>query len=359
MTNCRFSPRSCHADKGLSRGPTTNCADLLLFAAVPDRAMLEQGFYAAEAEGLRRHPLVRSVTITNDLAEVRHATVDGIISYFYSHSAAVAAIAKIKGVPVIATGGGEQVFRDSSTPAPTFALRLAAFHACTLLLDRILATSTSDFERMRKLVLFRRNCIKLSFHGVAAVEAASPAHFTYQRAPSSLVTIAGLDTELNVRRKGVLEAVDLLARFSSRDSSASLTIIGRTTCREMVAAYALRRNVRDRLHFAGYVTEKEKIDLLHRSRFYVQLSEYEGFGIGALEALAHGCQVIHTNVGGLRDTVGDYGIVVSRDAVNSIDPGRFPAYGIPEWSRFQTHLSQFNRVHRAETIVRALGFSPS
>ncbi len=333
--------------------------DLLLFAAVPRRTMLDQGFYAAEAQGLRGMPGVRSVTATNSLARVRRARVDGIVSYFYSHTAAVAAIARMRGIPVVATGGGEQLVHDAATGAANYAARLAAFQACTALADRLLATSTDDYERMRAVALLGRNRIERSFHGVAAVEQASPHHFQHPRAPASLVTIAGLDSSLNVQRKGVLEAVDLLAKFQAQTPSASLTIIGRTTCQDMVAAHARMRGVADRVRFAGYVTEKEKLALLHSARFYVQLSEYEGFGIGALEALAHGCQVIHTNVGGLRDTVADYGIVLPRSAVAGFDPAPIPPYTPPDWPRFAAHLAQFGVERRAMAILRALGLDSS
>ncbi len=332
--------------------------DLLLFAAVPNRAMLGQGFYAAEVDGLRAHPYVRSVVTTNDLREVRQAKVDGIVSYFYSHTAAVAAIGRARGIPVVATGGGEQLLRDPATSARTYAVRLSAFHACTLLTTCLLATSTADYERMLALARFGRDRIMLSFHGVATVEYADMRHFAYNRPPASLVTIAGLDTELNVKRKGVLEAVDLLACFYAHNPSASLTIIGRTTCRAMVEAHATALGVAQHVRFAGYVTENEKLDLLHQSRFYVQLSEYEGFGIGALEALAHGCQVIHTNVGGLRDTIGDYGIVVARNAVAQFAPATVPPYALPDWHRFTTHLARFAVDHRANTLLRALQLDP-
>jgi glycosyltransferase involved in cell wall biosynthesis len=330
--------------------------DLLLFAAVPNRAMLDQGFYAAEVDGLLAHPSVRSVVTTNNLREIRYAKVDGIVSYFYSHTAAVAAIGRARGIPVVATGGGEQLLRDPATSATTYAARLAAFHACTVMTTGILATSTADYARMLAVAKFGREKIRLSYHGVAAVEQSALGYFTNDRTPASLVTIAGLDTELNVRRKGVLEAVDLLARFHAVSPSASLTIIGRATCRDMVVAHAATRGVSDRVDFAGYVTEEEKLNILHRSRFYVQLSEYEGFGIGALEALAHGCQVIHTNVGGLRDTIADYGIVVSRNMIDQFDPRTTPVYTLPERSQFTAHLARFAVDRRSNALIRALGF---
>lgn len=343
-------------DRPLAVSRTPPGAALMIYAAVPHRTMLDQGFYAAEVEGLRDHPMVRSVVTTNDIDEVRRTKVDGIISYFYSHSALIGAIGKFHQVPVVATGGAEQLLRDQALSPANYAARIAAFHACTLTVRRLLATSTSDFERMRKLARFGRAHIQLSFHGVPVVGRISKTAFHQPRAPGTLVTIAGLDTELNVRRKGVLDAIDLLARFTQCEPQASLTIIGRTTCREMVEAYARQRDLDDRVYFTGYVTDEQKIDLLQRSRFYVQLSDYEGFGVGALEALALGCQVIHTNVGGLRDTIADYGVVLARHDVAQFDPAGIPPYAMPDWTAFQRHLARFGVRQRADTILQALGF---
>jgi glycosyltransferase involved in cell wall biosynthesis len=328
--------------------------DLLLYAAVPRRTMLDQGFYAAEAQGLLAHPRVRSVVATNRLEDVRRAPVAGIISYFYSHSAMVGAIARLRGIPVVATGGCEQLLHDPTTPTHVYFARTAAFHACTAVMSRLLATSTSDFNRMREVARIGRDRIQLSFHGVAAVEHVSAEHFERPRDPASLVTIAGLDSELNVRRKGVLEAVDLLARFHSHDPSATLTVIGRDTCRAMVEARAASKGVAGRVRITGYVTDQEKLALLRQSRFYVQLSEYEGFGIGALEGLAQGCQVIHTNMGGLRDTIGDYGIILQRDAIDRFDPASVAPYIIKDWDALSEHLSKFCVRKRAETILSCL-----
>lgn len=336
---------------------TGSPVSLLLFAAVRERSMLDQGFYAAEVEGLRAHPAVASVATTNRLADVCNLRTDGIISYFYSHSAAVGAIAKARGIPVIATGGGEQLLRDQAFSATNYTARLAAFHACTLLLDGLLATSTSDFELMRNIAHFGRDRIALSYHAAPAVERVSTDCFRHPREFSSLVTIAGLDNALNIRRKGVLEAVDLLTKFHAQDPTSSLTIIGRATCRDIVERHAEDRGVLPHIHFTGYIGEDEKINLLRRSRFYVQLSEYEGFGVGALEALAQGCQVIHTNMGGLRDTVGRYGLIVRRESIAAFDPNCIPEYKVPNWSEFQLHLAQFGVRRRADALLRALGFS--
>lgn len=334
----------------LTDGPAL---DILLFAAVPDASMLEQGFYAAEAEGLRAHPAVGSVHVSNRIADVRKARYDGLVSYFYSHSALTAGIARLRGKPVVVTGGGEQVFRGTMSSGINYALRLAAFQLTTVLANRILATSTTDMARMQAIGMVGRRKIELSYHGAPAADHFAPANLDNPRRFGALVTICGMDTEQNLRRKGVFEALALLARFVAVCPDATLTIIGRTTCQSLVEERARELGLLSHVRFAGYVTEDRKLGLLRESRFYVQLSEYEGFGIGALEAMAEGCHVIHTGVGGLVDTVGEFGTVLSRDGIEHFDPRLLPEYR-PDPRKLAAHLRQFGVRRRADAILAAL-----
>ena len=329
-------------------------AKLLIYAAVPDTRMLAQGFYAAEAEGLLGHPEVTAVQLTNRLSEVARADYDGLISFFYSHSAAAALIARLRGRPVVVTGGGEQIFPELAGSRPRYIARIGAFRATALLASRILATSTSDLDRMRKVAWFGRSRIELSFHGARAADRLGEAEPFASRAPGSFVTICGLDTPLNVRRKGIPEAVRLLARASAQCPSARLTIIGRTTCRAMVEEQARELGVADRVSFAGYVDEDTKLALLRASRYYVQLSIYEGFGIGALEALSQGCQIIHSGAGGLADTVNGFGVILPNDQIDDFSLDDLPAYAGGTDERLVGHLAAFRPETRAHTIMRAL-----
>jgi len=330
---------------------------LLLYAAVPDAAMLDQGFYAAEVEGLRSHPAIASVSTTNLLSDVRRSDYDGLIGYFYSHAAVAAAIARLRGKPAVLTGGGEQLFPDPKTSLSRRVARRTFFQLAMVTADCLLATSSTDAARMRELALVGRKRILLSYHGAPAADRIDRANFEHPRRPASFVTICGLDTPLNVRRKGVFAAIDLVARARVTHSGADLIIIGRTTCRAMVEDYAQARGVAGAVTFAGYVDEAEKQAILRSRRFYVQLSEYEGFGIGALEALALGCQVIHSNVGGLRDTVGELGVIVSPEAAGYVEIDTLPAYPNFDWTVFECHMAQFRTGRRADTIVATLGLA--
>lgn len=50
----------------------------------------------------------------------------------------------------------------------------------------------------------------------------------------------------------------------------------------------------DSIELIGEVSEEEKIAFLKRSKYYFQLSLYEGFGLAALEALCASNILIHS-----------------------------------------------------------------
>lgn len=347
MTNQDYQGRATRAPRQSQDG-----ARILLYAAVPDPSMLEQGFYEAEVEGLRRQPNVAAVSVTNRLGDVWRGSYDGLVCYFYSYSAIAALLARLRGRRVVATGGAEQIFRSMAPSLWLYLVRATLFGFTLLFANRILATSSTDYRQMRKIGWFRRSAISLSFHGADAVAHMDPANFSAPRLPGSLVTICGMDTAENIKRKGLLRAIDLLAQVRRRHPDARLVVIGRTTCAHLARDYAARLSCADAVDFVGYVSEEEKIRLLRTSRYYVQLSEYEGFGIGALEALAMGCQIVHSNVGGLRDSVADYGVILPLDDARELDT--MTPYAIGDWSAFEQHMAQFGVDRRANAILDAL-----
>ncbi|MBI4175713.1 MAG: glycosyltransferase family 4 protein [Candidatus Aenigmarchaeota archaeon] len=55
--------------------------------------------------------------------------------------------------------------------------------------------------------------------------------------------------------------------------------------------------------FCGRVSEKEKLSLLAKAQFFVSSSEYEGFGISVVEAMAAGMPVIANNIEAFRNFI--------------------------------------------------------
>jgi glycosyltransferase involved in cell wall biosynthesis len=70
--------------------------------------------------------------------------------------------------------------------------------------------------------------------------------------------------------------------------------------------------IEDRVRLVGFVSHEDKRDLYRAATLFAFVSEYEGFGLNPLEAMACGAPVICSNRASLPEVVGDAGL--------SIDP---------------------------------------
>jgi len=106
-----------------------------------------------------------------------------------------------------------------------------------------------------------------------------------------------------VREKGVQTLIEALPAIVEQCPEARAVIIGKGPMRDDLEATAARLGVKERVSFAGFVTDAERNDWLQRAGVAVFPSLYEPFGIVALEAMAAGIPVIVSNAGGLADVV--------------------------------------------------------
>lgn len=73
------------------------------------------------------------------------------------------------------------------------------------------------------------------------------------------------------------------------------------------------RNVEDNVIFVGRIDKREEItEYYSRAKFFVSASEYEGFGISVLEAMAAGCIAVVNDIQAFRELVrdGENGFIV-------------------------------------------------
>ena len=113
---------------------------------------------------------------------------------------------------------------------------------------------------------------------------------------------------------------DLIAAFaqSTRDiPQARLAIVGddRTWPKQDLAAAAHQHGVAARTDFMRYVPDEVLSDLYRRARVFVFLSEYEGFGLTPLEALAAGAPVVMLDTPVAREVCADAAVFVRRDDI--------------------------------------------
>lgn len=118
-----------------------------------------------------------------------------------------------------------------------------------------------------------------------------------------LLTVGRLDGR--ERYKGFDEVLEVLPRLVREEPGIVYVIVGDGDDRARLQAKAQALGVADRVVFAGYVSEAEKIDLYNLADVYVMPGQGEGFGIVYLEAMACGVPAIGSTLDGSRDALRD------------------------------------------------------
>ncbi|HYH12569.1 MAG TPA: glycosyltransferase family 1 protein, partial [Thermomicrobiales bacterium] len=126
-----------------------------------------------------------------------------------------------------------------------------------------------------------------------------------------MLSIAGFD-----RRKNVPLLVRAFAR-ALPDLPGDVTLVlagaphsGNSTVFPPVEPVIREEGIVDRVVLTGKVTNDERTSLYQGAIGYVTPSEYEGFGLTALEAMACGVPVIAANRTSLPEVIGDAGMLV-------------------------------------------------
>ena len=71
---------------------------------------------------------------------------------------------------------------------------------------------------------------------------------------------------------------------------------------------------KDKIIRAGYIEDEDLAVLYSNAEWFIYTSQYEGFGMPPLEAMACGCPVITSNNSSLPEVVGDAGIMIDWDS---------------------------------------------
>ncbi len=77
----------------------------------------------------------------------------------------------------------------------------------------------------------------------------------------------------------------------------------------------------DKVTFTDFVSEEDKPALIAGAKVFVLPSFWEGFGLDVLNAMASGVPVVASNVGSLPEVVGDAGILIDPNNIESIALG--------------------------------------
>jgi glycosyltransferase involved in cell wall biosynthesis len=116
-------------------------------------------------------------------------------------------------------------------------------------------------------------------------------------------------------RRRLPDLIDAFSEVARARPDARLSIVGanRTWPRQDLAAVAAEHGVSDRVDVRSYAKDDELATLYETASAFVFLSEYEGFGLTPLEALAAGVPAVVLDTPVAREVCGDAAIYVRAD----------------------------------------------
>lgn len=114
-----------------------------------------------------------------------------------------------------------------------------------------------------------------------------------------------------IPKKGLTTCLRAFALFHRENPHAELLIAGKGPLQPVLEALALQLNVSEHVHFTGFLSQKELLDLYHSCHVFLHPSEMpadenqEGIPNSILEAMATGMPVLATRHGGIPEAVED------------------------------------------------------
>ncbi|MDE5639615.1 MAG: glycosyltransferase family 4 protein [Odoribacter sp.] len=281
---------------------------VLFYSSVQDKKLFSiQGFYKTDISILE--DLGYTVVTSNRIRDFLHfRKYDIAFLYFYRYGLFPAILAKLFGKQVIFTGGIDNLAREYASRKNYF-IQKHFFQFCNLFSDVSLIVSTADQENIKQIYAGRlpKNNL-LCFHSIDTEKLKYTPNIPKKNV---FLTIAWMTKAENVYRKGILRSIHVFKELRTYMPEYTFHIIGPLGEGSDIAIQLIEElGLEDKVFFTGTISEAEKINYLKTSKYYFQLSEYEGFGIAATEALIAGNIVIHSGKGGLKDAVGNHGICI-------------------------------------------------
>ncbi|MEM2272546.1 MAG: glycosyltransferase family 4 protein [Candidatus Aenigmatarchaeota archaeon] len=108
-----------------------------------------------------------------------------------------------------------------------------------------------------------------------------------------------------VSYKRVDMAIEIFKQVKKRVPDVRLIIVGDGPDRKRLMKLAKDEDI----EFKGFVPEGEKIKILQRAKILLSCSEFEGFGIAPIEALACGAYPVVSDIPAHREVLGKHGIL--------------------------------------------------
>lgn len=119
-------------------------------------------------------------------------------------------------------------------------------------------------------------------------------------------------------RKNLETVIKALAKLKSSLPHHLVTVGGDGWDFQEVRNLVTSLGLSNRVHFLGYVNDRQLHALYAKATLFIYPSLFEGFGLPILEAMASGCPVITSNVSSLPEVAGDAALLVDPQSVESL-----------------------------------------
>lgn len=286
---------------------------VLFYSSVKDVSLFElTGFYVEDIKALKEAGY--NVTTTNNpFLFLLFWTYDVSFFYFYKKSLVPALFSLLAGKKIVYTGGIDELSVEVEISNKHRLISKTFFILNYFLADYCNIVSKEDWKNTTNLLkeIGIRNPKKLVYfpHSIDVFKFSKYNSFVKE---DIITSICWMDSVANVKRKGVDATVRVFKNIVDKNKKYKLYIVGSWgPGKEYLDVIVKELDLQNNVFFTGPINDAEKIDLLSRSKFYFQLSKYEGFGIAVIEAMILHNYIFHTGKGGLLDTIGEKGCLIN------------------------------------------------
>jgi len=172
-----------------------------------------------------------------------------------------------------------------------------------------------------------------------------------------------------IPKKGLTTCLRAFALFHRGNPRAELLIAGKGPLQPVLEALALQLGVSDHVHFTGFLSQKDLLELYHSCHVFLHPSEMpadenqEGIPNSILEAMATGMPVLATRHGGIPEAVEegrcgalveerDYGALAGEMKKITRAPYSFAEMGVLASESVTAHFEQRSHIAQLEAHYR-------
>jgi glycosyltransferase involved in cell wall biosynthesis len=290
---------------------------ILFYSSVKNRETFYTHFYKMDIEILE--DLGFEVELCNSAKPFLSKKYDIAFLYFYRKSLLPCLLARLFRKNVFFTGGIDDLNKET-TSLQRYLIQYLFFLGCYIFSTKCIVISNGDLQNIYKVI--GKDFLNKLVIVPSCLYKDTEDYFVERIKEDIFTTICFFEHDANFFRKGIDKALTVFAVLQKYPEFADykLYIIGKHgKNNHLLQKYISDLKLRNVI-VTDSISDKEKYDILSRSKYYFQLSMYEGFGLAALEALYFKNIVIHSNKGGLSDFMKDFGIIYDEknDTVNSL-----------------------------------------